>query len=116
MDKIFIFDVDGTLTPSRQPMTKEFQEFFKEWISKEILKKDDKPGLYVYTQEYEVGGKIIIRIGFFARVKIEDFNEGNIFPHEFTFSKDMSNKEILRQLDIQDTNIKYLKDFELENY
>ena len=34
MSKIFIFDVDGTLTPSRQPMTKEFQEFFKEWVKK----------------------------------------------------------------------------------
>jgi len=34
MDKIFIFDVDGTLTPSRQPMTKEFQKFFKEWTNK----------------------------------------------------------------------------------
>jgi len=34
MDKIFIFDVDGTLTPSRLPMTKEFQEFFKQWIKK----------------------------------------------------------------------------------
>ena len=34
MDRIFIFDVDGTLTPSRQPMTKEFQKFFKEWVKK----------------------------------------------------------------------------------
>ena len=34
MDRIFIFDVDGTLTPSRQPMTKEFQTFFKQWIKK----------------------------------------------------------------------------------
>ena len=34
MDRIFIFDVDGTLTPSRLPMTKEFQKFFKEWIKK----------------------------------------------------------------------------------
>ena len=31
MDKIFIFDVDGTLTPSRLPMTKEFQDFFSIW-------------------------------------------------------------------------------------
>ena len=31
MDKIFIFDVDGTLTPSRLPMTKEFQSFFSIW-------------------------------------------------------------------------------------
>ena len=34
MDRIFIFDVDGTLTPSRLPMTDEFQKFFKEWIKK----------------------------------------------------------------------------------
>ena len=34
MDKIYIFDVDGTLTPSRLPMTKEFQKFFKQWIKK----------------------------------------------------------------------------------
>tara|TARA_B100001113_G_C21104852_1_gene620403 strand:- start:1410 stop:2228 length:819 start_codon:yes stop_codon:yes gene_type:complete len=29
--KIFIFDVDGTLTPSRRKATKEFKEFFSEW-------------------------------------------------------------------------------------
>ena len=32
MNKIFIFDVDGTLTPSRQKMTKEFKKFFENWI------------------------------------------------------------------------------------
>lgn len=31
MVKIYIFDVDGTLTPSRQPMTEEFLEFFNGW-------------------------------------------------------------------------------------
>ena len=34
MDRIFIFDVDGTLTPSRLPMTKEFQKFFEKWSEK----------------------------------------------------------------------------------
>ncbi len=32
MNRVFIFDVDGTLTPSRQPMTEEFQKFFSEWV------------------------------------------------------------------------------------
>ena len=31
MSKIYIFDVDGTLTPSRQKMTKEFKDFFSIW-------------------------------------------------------------------------------------
>ena len=34
MDKIYIFDVDGTLTPSRQRMTEEFAIFFDEWTNK----------------------------------------------------------------------------------
>ena len=31
MDKVFIFDVDGTLTPSRLPMTQDFTIFFSLW-------------------------------------------------------------------------------------
>ena len=62
-------------------------QVFKDWINKEILKKDDKPGFYIYSQEYEFGGGKFCRVGFFARVKLEDFNEGNICPHEFTLSK-----------------------------
>ena len=34
MDKIYIFDIDGTLTPSRLRMTEEFAKFFDEWSSK----------------------------------------------------------------------------------
>jgi phosphomannomutase len=34
MKKIYIFDVDGTLTPSRQKMTKEFKKFFEQWVKK----------------------------------------------------------------------------------
>jgi len=32
MKNIYLFDVDGTLTPARQKMTEEFYSFFKEWI------------------------------------------------------------------------------------
>ena len=31
MDRIFIFDVDGTLTPSRLRMTEKFAKFFDKW-------------------------------------------------------------------------------------
>ena len=34
MDKVYIFDVDGTLTPSRQKMTPKFKKFFGEWSKK----------------------------------------------------------------------------------
>jgi len=34
MGKIYIFDVDGTLTPSRLQMTEKFAKFFDKWSSK----------------------------------------------------------------------------------
>jgi phosphomannomutase len=34
MDRIFIFDIDGTLTPSRRRMTEEFAKFFDKWSEK----------------------------------------------------------------------------------
>ena len=30
---IYIFDIDGTLTPSRNKMDKQFQELFKNFVS-----------------------------------------------------------------------------------
>ena len=34
MSKVYIFDVDGTLTPSRRRMTEDFARFFDEWSKK----------------------------------------------------------------------------------
>jgi phosphomannomutase len=34
MDKIFMFDIDGTLTPSRLRMTEKFAKFFDKWSEK----------------------------------------------------------------------------------
>ena len=31
MKKIYIFDMDGTLTPSRREMTPDFEEFYSRW-------------------------------------------------------------------------------------
>jgi len=60
---------------------------FKQWIEDGILVKDEKPGFYVYSQEYKSEGQSLCRVGFFTRVRIEDFSSGNICPHEFTLAK-----------------------------
>ena len=33
--KNFLFDVDGTLTPHRQPITEDFKSLFIRWLSRE---------------------------------------------------------------------------------
>ena len=57
MSKIFIFDVDWTLTPSRLPMTKEFQKFFKEWVKKNkfyLVTGSDLPKLQEQMCFYDI--------------------------------------------------------------
>jgi len=57
MGKIYIFDVDGTLTPSRLPMTKEFQKFFKEWIKENkfyLVTGSDLPKLQEQMCFYDI--------------------------------------------------------------
>ena len=60
---------------------------FNEWMENEVLTQDKTPAFYVYSQDYNFQGKQLSRIGFFARVKIEDFSTGKICPHEFTLAK-----------------------------
>ncbi|CAI2719310.1 DUF1015 domain-containing protein [Nitrospina watsonii] len=60
---------------------------FTDWMARGILKEDNRPGFYVYSQEYTYSGKAYNRFGFFARVRLEDFSRGNICPHEFTLAK-----------------------------
>ena len=57
MNKIFIFDVDGTLTPSRQKMTKKFQKFFEQWVKKNkfyLVTGSDLPKLQEQMNSMEI--------------------------------------------------------------
>ncbi len=60
--------------------------FLKEWTRDEILREDPHPSYYVYHQDFEVEGQTYTRKGFLARVRLEPFGEGRIFPHEQTLS------------------------------
>ena len=51
-----------------------------------VLREDDHPALYVYHQTFEVDGKTHTRKGFLARVRLEPFGQGKIYPHEQTLA------------------------------
>lgn len=60
--------------------------FLKDWRKSGVLQAEEHPALYLYEQSYEVDGTAFTRTGFFARVRLERFGEGRIFPHEQTLS------------------------------
>lgn len=62
-------------------------DFFRQWQEQGILKRDPQPAFYVYNQSFTYDGKTILRRGFMARVRLQKFGEGNIYPHEETLPK-----------------------------
>ncbi len=62
---------------------------FAAWRSDGTLRKDPRPGVYVYEQAYRVPGTDIERTqrGFFARLHLEPFGpDGGVLPHERTLA------------------------------
>lgn len=55
------------------------------WLKDGTLKQDDKPAIYVYHQHFRVEHRDFIRKMFFARLRLEEFGQGHVFPHEQTF-------------------------------
>jgi uncharacterized protein (DUF1015 family) len=60
---------------------------YRSWKNEGILQTEPDPAVYVYHQEFEFAGKRFVRRGFMARVRLQRFGEGNIYPHEQTHAK-----------------------------
>jgi uncharacterized protein (DUF1015 family) len=58
----------------------------RDWQREGILAQDSARSLYVYHQEFAVEGKRYTRRGFLARVRLEKFGQGKIYPHEETLA------------------------------
>jgi uncharacterized protein (DUF1015 family) len=59
------------------------------WRTDGTLRKDPRPGVYVYEQAYRIPGTDVERTqrGFFARLRLEPFGPGGgVLPHERTLS------------------------------
>lgn len=72
---------------------------FQAWSGQEgVLAPDRRPCYYAYSQDYRADdGELRSRMGFFARIKLEDFSAGNICPHEFTLAKAKKDRSQLLQ-------------------
>ena len=57
-----------------------------DWLRQGILREEDHAALYVYEQTFDVEGTTHTRRGFLARVRLEPFGRGKIYPHEQTLS------------------------------
>jgi uncharacterized protein (DUF1015 family) len=58
----------------------------RDWLAQDVIRQDSARSLYVYHQEFEIEGRRWTRRGFFARVRLEPFGQGRVFPHEETLA------------------------------
>lgn len=72
-------------TPNRNRYTRAGQAL-SGWQTDHVLQQDTLRNLYVIEQEFTVEGRTYHRRGFIARVRLEPFGTGRIFPHEETMS------------------------------
>jgi uncharacterized protein (DUF1015 family) len=57
----------------------------EEWRRERVLVREPEPALWVLEQRYtEPEGELRRRLGFFARVRVEEYGAGRIRPHERT--------------------------------
>jgi len=60
--------------------------FLRDWMRDDVLVQDSARSLYIYHQDFEVEGRRYTRKGFLARVRLEPFGQGRIYPHEETLA------------------------------
>lgn len=61
------------------------KRFLQDWLRDGLLRRDDRPAIYLYAVEYRLrGGQTRTMRGFLSLVKLEEFGTGRIFPHENT--------------------------------
>ena len=59
----------------------------REWLESGILVQDDVPSIYAYEQEYEIFGEWKRRLGFTCTIRLEDYENRKVLPHENILAK-----------------------------
>jgi uncharacterized protein (DUF1015 family) len=57
----------------------------REWVDRGVLRRAERPSLFLYTQRFPLEGRKFVRSGLVVRFRLEDFARGRILPHEKTF-------------------------------
>lgn len=97
----FIRLILGKILPSDNDKDNRYtraKKFFEEWLKEAILKKEDKPAIYFYLQEYAFQGEQRKRLGFISLMRLED-EESMVFSHEKTHAAPKEDRlELLKHI------------------
>jgi len=67
-------------------------QFLEQWLAQRILITDISPGFYLYRQRYLIESEYKECTGLVARVRLEEFADGGILPHEHIMPKPLEDR------------------------
>ena len=75
------------------------RQLLDQWIDTGLLVQDQEPALYIYQQEFSIPGhgEPYVRTGFLTGLRLVDFGEGGVLPHERTLSHHREDRRRLRE-------------------
>jgi uncharacterized protein (DUF1015 family) len=81
------YNIVRLILPDGENPYSQSAQLQKQWTEEKILSSDPDPGIYCYHQTFRTPeGEQKTRKGFLALIRLVDFNEGVVLPHEATLS------------------------------
>jgi uncharacterized protein (DUF1015 family) len=74
---------------------REAGDLLKKWMDDGVLEQDAEEGIYICEMEFSADCERKSLKGFVGLVKLSDYSEGIVFPHEETLSKDKTDRYCL---------------------
>jgi len=80
----------GKELPGDNEISSKYQSSAKllhRWIREKIVIEDTVPSIYLYSLQFNYRRKLLTRQGIISLVRLEEYFEGKIFPHEVTLEE-----------------------------
>lgn len=58
----------------------------QDWLREGVMAKDAEPSVFVCCQEFKLDGRTCARTGVIAALRLYDYSENVVFPHEITYT------------------------------
>lgn len=74
------------VAPDADPQSKyaKANETLKAWQAEGVMVRDEEPAFYVYHQTFQDEGRSVLRKGFITTVRVHDYADKVVLPHERT--------------------------------
>src|SRR3990170_8806071 len=74
------------ILPMEKNKYKAAAERIRDWMREGILAKEEEPAVFICRQEFRLDGQNCVRTGLMAALRLYDYAENVVFPHEITYS------------------------------